>query len=258
MILCLDVGNSQIYGGVFEQDKLLLTFRHDTRQASTSDQFGIFLKNVLRENGTDAAKVEHISICSVVPSVDYSLRAACIKYFNLEPFMLQAGVKTGLKIKYRNTLELGADRIANAIAAMALFPNKNLIVVDLGTATTYCAISAEKEYLGGVIMPGMRLSMNALQTGTAKLFPVEIIQPDFTIGKTTEENIQSGLYYGQLGAMKLLIERIKKENFNGKQPIIIGTGGFSHLFVTEKYFDAHIPDLVLHGLRILLQLNAKR
>lgn len=258
MILCLDVGNSQIYGGVFDNEKLLLTFRHDTRQASTSDQFGIFLKSVLRENGIDSQQVDHIAICSVVPSVDYSLRAACIKYFDLEPFMLQAGVKTGLKIKYRNTLELGADRIANAIAGMGMFPNKNLIIVDLGTATTYCAISADKEYLGGVIMPGMRLSMNALQTGTAKLFPVEIIQPEFTIGKTTEENIQSGLYYGQLGAMKILIERIKKENFNGKQPIIIGTGGFSHLFVNQNYFDAHIPDLVLHGLRFLLQLNHKR
>lgn len=256
MILCLDVGNSQIYAGVFKKDKLLLTFRHDTRQSSTSDQLGIFLRNVLRENKLDPDKIKAISISSVVPSIDYSLRSACIKYFRLEPFVLQGDVITGLTRKTQGSkLELGADRIANAVAGMALFPQQNLIIIDLGTATTYCAISANKEYLGGVIMAGMRLSMHALQTNTAKLFPVEIIQPDFIIGKTTTEHIQSGLYYGQLGAMKMLIEKIQQDCFANQKATIIGTGGFSHLFASEKHFDVHIPDLVLHGLREVWLLN---
>ena len=156
MILCLDVGNSQLFGGVFAADNLQLRFRYDTRQIGSSDQIGIFLKNVLRENNLNNDKITQISICSVVPQLDYSLRSACIKYFHLEPFILQAGVKTGLQIKYRNPLEVGADRIANAIAATHHYPNQNILIIDFSTATIFCAISARKEYLGGVIMPGMR------------------------------------------------------------------------------------------------------
>src|SRR4051812_38031978 len=125
MILCLDVGNTQLYGGVFAGEKIQLRFRYPTQRGTTSDQAGIFLKNVLRENSIDFTAIKQIAICSVVPHMDYSLRSACIKYFNIDPFMLQAGVKTGLKIKYRNPLEVGADRIANAIAANKQFPQKN-------------------------------------------------------------------------------------------------------------------------------------
>lgn len=257
MKLCLDVGNSQIFGGVFDNEKLLLTFRHDTKQGNTSDQFGIFLKSVLRENNIDSQLITAIAICSVVPGIDYSLRAACIKYLGIEPFMLQVGVKTGLKIKYRNPLELGADRMANAIAAVNLFPQKNIIAIDFGTATTFCAISAQKEYLGGVIMPGMRLSMTALQANTAKLSTVEIIRAPTALGRTTAESIQSGLYFSQLGAMQIITQKIKQQTFNNEPVIIIGTGGFAHLFTQEACFDAHLPDLVLHGLRLVLQLNVK-
>lgn len=255
MILCLDVGNSQLYGGVFNGETIQLRFRHDTKLSGSSDDLGLFLKSVLRENAIATEQIKQIAICSVVPHIDYSLRAACKKYFDIEPFVLQAGVKTGLKIKYRNPLEVGADRITNAIAAAQLYPQQNIIVVDLGTATTVCVINAAKEYLGGVIMAGMRISMGALQNNAAKLFPVEIVTPESIIGRSTAESIQSGLYYGQLGLIREVVQRITREAFNDQAPVVIGTGGFAYLFANENIFHTIQPDLVLHGLRIALQLN---
>jgi type III pantothenate kinase len=258
MILCLDVGNSNIYGGVFHGDNIHLRFRHATMRDVTSDQLGVFLTSVLNANNIDPKKITQIAICSVVPPIDYSLRAACIKYFSLEPFVLQAGVKTGLKINYRNPLEVGADRIANAIAAIHHFPKKNIIIIDFGTATTVCAVSANKDYCGGVILAGIRISMDALQAKAAKIPSVEIISPEIIIGRSTIENVQSGLYYGQLGAVREVTQRLTQEIFLGKPTVIIGTGGFVHLFEKENIFSIVIHDLVLHGLRLALQLNTKK
>lgn len=255
MTLCIDVGNTNLLGGVFAKDQIKLRFRYDTRQASTSDQLGIFLKSVLRENQIDSISIQQIALCSVVPKIDYSLISACIKYFDIEPFVLQPGVKTGLKIKTRNPLEVGADRIANAIAAVHHFPNENIIVVDLGTATTCCAITANKEYLGSTIMAGIKLSMEALQTNTAKLSAVRIIKPDNIVGRTTDENIQSGLFYGHLGAIREFIIRFAQEVFTNKPPLILGTGGFAYLFENENLFNQVLPDLVLEGLYLALALN---
>ena len=156
MILSLDVGNTQIYGGVFDQEKMLISFRRNSKQGSSSDEVGVFLRMVIRENGIDPTLITQIVLCSVVPEVIFSLKGACQKYFKLTPFILQAGVKTGLRIKYRNPLEVGADRIANSIAATHLFPNKNLNLVDLGTATTFCAVSKSCDYLGGSIIAGLK------------------------------------------------------------------------------------------------------
>lgn len=256
MILCLDIGNSQIYGGVFNDDVIQVRFRYNSNLGSTSDQLGVFLRSVLRENDIESTQIERIAICSVVPHMDYSLRSACVKYFNREPFLLQAGKKTGLKIQYRNPQEVGSDRIANAIAATHLFPKKNLIVVDFGTATTLCAISANKEYLGGVILAGMRLSMEALEKNTAKLRPVEIITPQIILGRSTTESIQIGLYYSQLATVRSLSQDIKAHYWPDEEFLLIGTGGFAHLFAADKIFDHILPDLVLHGLRIALDINA--
>lgn len=255
MILCLDVGNSHIFGGVFRENKLLLQFRHDANQQSTSDQLGVFLRVVLREHRLDPDKVKQIAISSVVPALDYSLRAACLKYFNLEPFLLKAGAKTGLNIKYRNPQEVGADRIANAIAAAHSFPDKNIIVASFGTATTVCAILKNKSYLGGTILAGVRLCMQALQNNAAKLPPVEIIRAKNVAGRTTVEGIQSGLYFGHLGAVREVISRTIKEVFQGEHPVIIGTGGFVHLFESEKLFTKIVPDLILQGLHVAIKLN---
>lgn len=256
MILCLDVGNTQIYGGLFDKDKMVLSFRKNSKSGASSDETGIFLRTAIRENGYDPSKIRQIAICSVVPEVIYSLRGACMKYFNINPFILQAGVKTGLKVKYRNPLEVGADRIANSIAATHLYPNQNTIIVDLGTATTFCAVTKEKDYLGGSIVAGLRLCMEALQSKTAKLPSVEIISMHEALGRSTVESIQSGLYYGHLGGMKEIIERITKECFHNEKPFVIGTGGFSSLFEKEKVFDVIVPDLVLKGMLIALQYNA--
>lgn len=259
MILSLDVGNTQIYGGVFEgspgKEKMLVAFRRSSKQGSSSDEVGVFLRMVIRENGIDPAHIKHIVLCSVVPEVVYSLRGACQKYFNINPFILQAGVKTGLKIKYRNPLEVGADRIANSIAATTLYPGKNLILVDLGTATTFCSVSAEKDYLGGSIIAGLKLSMESLEAKTAKLPSVEIVAKNHVLGLSTVESLQSGLFYGHLGSMREIIHRISDECFKDQKPLIIGTGGFSSLFEKEKIFDAIIPDLVLKGNLIALALN---
>ncbi len=256
MILCLDVGNTQIYAGLFDGDRMVLSFRKNSKNGASSDETGIFLLTAIRENGFDPGKVKKIAICSVVPEVIYSLRGACMKYFNINPFILQAGVKTGLKIKYRNPLEVGADRIANSIAGTHLYPGKNLILIDLGTATTFCAVTKDKDYLGGSIVAGLRLCMEALESKTAKLPSVEIVSMHESLGRSTTESIQSGLYYGHLGTIKELTERITKECFQGEKPLVIGTGGFSHLFEKEKVFDEIIPDLVLKGMLIALQYNA--
>ena len=255
MILCLDVGNSQIYGGVFEKDQLRLQFRKTSKAGCSSDESGIFLKSVLRENGMDPKEIDKIAICSVVPDALYSLKGCCQKYFDIEPFVLQPGVKTGLKIKYRNPSEVGADRIADAIAAVQLYPNKNVIVVDFGTATTVCAINKDKVFLGGNIVPGVRVSMEALEARTAKLPMVEIIRPKTSVGRSTVESIQSGLYWCHVGMIRELTSRMTEEVFAGESPVVIGTGGFAHLFSGEKLFDVVIPDLILKGLYLALQAN---
>jgi type III pantothenate kinase len=255
MILCLDIGNSQIFGGVFENGILRVSFRQDTTQTQTSDQYGIFLRSVIRENAIDPTVIKHIAICSVVPNLDYSIIAACKKYFALEPFILQTGVKTGIKIKYSNPMEIGADLIASAIAAVKYYPNQNVIIVDFGTATTICPISADKEFLGGIILPGMRLGMESLQANTAKLPCVRIIKPVKILGNSTVESIQAGLYYGQLAAVSEIVRLVTLEVFKDEVPSVIGTGGFAHLFADAHAFTKIIPNMVLDGLFHALKMN---
>jgi type III pantothenate kinase len=187
--------------------------------------------------------------------MDYSLRAACLKYFSIEPFFLQAGVRTDLTIEYVNAAELGADRIANAIAACHLFPNKNLIIIDFGTATTFCVINQKKSYLGGVILPGVRLAADALAKNTAKLPSVEIIKIDQVVGRSTIESMQSGVFYGAIGACRELITRIKKEMYADTDAIVLATGGFASLFAQQGLYDHLLPDLVLLGIRRAAELN---
>ncbi len=256
MILCLDVGNSLVVGGVFAGEELRFQFRVTTHGKPTSDELGVFLRSALRENDIDPAGFDAIAMCSVVPDLIHSLRSACLKYFELEPFVLQPGVKTGLRIKYSDPREVGTDRIADAIAATHRFPGEDLIVVDFGTATTIEVVTGERDYLGGAILPGVRLSMEALDAGTAKLPAVEIVAPTLAIGRSTTESIQAGLYFGTLGAIRLLIDRITEEAFAGRRPIVVATGGFSSLYRDEPDFDHVIPDLILHGLRLALAMNS--
>ncbi len=255
MLLCLDVGNTQIHGGVFDDDGLCCQFRKSTSPLGTTDELGIFFTTVLRENGVDPQQVNQVAICSVVPAALYSLRGAAEKYFHCEPFVLQAGVKTGLKIKYRNPAEVGADRIANAMAAVLLHPGKDLIVVDCGTATTIEVITATGDYLGGAILPGVGVSAETLASHTAKLPRVEITRPETALGRSSVESIQSGLYHGHVGAVRHLISLVAIEAFHAQKTLVIGTGGFARMFADEGLFDEVVPELVLTGLRHAHALN---
>lgn len=248
MLLCLDVGNTHILGGVFDKDNLLARFRYATHLIGTADQFGIFLLNILQANNLAASDISATAVSSVVPGCDYTIRHTISLYIKSSYYMLQGGVKTGLHIRYKNPAEVGADRIANAIGAIHEFPNKNLIIIDMGTATTVDAVSKKRDYLGGAILPGLRLGMESLRTNTAKLMEVDIETPAVFIGRTTRESIQTGLYYGQLGALKEIIHGMKQEIFTDEMPLIIGTGGFSQLYKEKSLFDVILPDLVLQGL----------
>jgi len=258
MLLCLDVGNTQIFGGVYDGEDLRATFRRTSNIRASSDEYGTFFRAVLRENGVDPNEIDSAAICSVVPDVVHSLRNCFRKYFRVEPFLLQPGAKTGLKIRYRNPLEVGADKIANAIGAVARFPGRNLLIVDFGTATTLCAVTAEKEYLGGIITPGIYTSMAALESNTARLPPVEIVRPVEVLGRSTIESIQSGLYYGALATMRSLVGSVTQQYFAEGKPVTIGTGGFGRLFEEERLFDAFVPELSLIGLRRAIGLSASR
>ena len=256
MILALDVGNSQIYCGVFDNLELKIQFRHASTSRSSSDEIGVFLRGALRENNVDPEQIETIAISSVVPELNYSLRSCCQKYFSIEPMIMRPGIKTGLKIAYKDPKEVGSDRIADAIGAVKLFPERNLIGVDFGTATTVCAISKDRTFLGGNIMPGVRLAMEALEAKTAKLPSVEIKPTRSAIGKTTVDSIQSGLYWSNVGMVRELTKRITEEVFADEPPLIIATGGFAHLFDRESLFDHVVSDLILTGLLEALRLNA--
>ena len=255
MILVLDVGNSQIFCGVFRQDELVSQCRYASTGKGSSDEIGVFLRGALRENGVCPASIKTIAISSVVPELNYTLRSCCQKYFAIEPMILRPGLKTGLKIAYKDPKEVGSDRIADAMGAMKLFPNRNLVVVDFGTATTVCAITKDRIFLGGNIMPGMRLAMEALEAKTAKLPSVEIKPVRTAVGKTTIESIQGGLYWSNVGMVRELVSRISAEVFAEEAPLVIATGGFSNLFHREDLFDHVVSDLILVGLIEALRLN---
>lgn len=250
MLLCLDVGNTQIFGGLFDaHHQLNMRFRLSSK-SQTSDEFAIFLIQVLKENQIQPKEVKKIAISSVVPHLDYSIRAACIKYFSITPFFIHSQMKTTLDIQYIQARELGADRIANAIAAIEMFPKENIIIIDFGTAMTFCAINDNSVYLGGSIFPGMRLLVDTLAKNTAKLPVVEVIPMSHAVAKTTVTGIQSGIYFGTLGACRELIKHYREEVFHHQPVKIIATGGFSGLFEKTGIYDEHVPDLILHGIRL--------
>ena len=255
MILVLDVGNSQIFCGVFDGDELVSQFRYASTSRGTSDEIGVFLRSALRENGIDPEAVKTVAISSVVPEVNYTLRSCCQKYFGIEPMILRPGLKTGLKIAYKDPKEVGSDRIADAMGAIKLFPDRNLIVVDFGTATTVCAITKDRVFLGGNIMPGIRLAMEALEAKTAKLPSVEIKPTRTAVGKTTIESIQSGLYWSNVGMVRELVSRISAEVYHDETALVTATGGSGILSHREDLFYHVVSDLILVGLIEALRLN---
>jgi type III pantothenate kinase len=249
MLLCLDVGNTNIVGTLFEGKKIGLRFRYATAQVGTSDQFGLFLRDILSTNGLDHAAVTAVAVSSVVPGVNFSIRHALTTYFpKAAQFTLQASAMPDTAIKSKNPSEVGADLIAGALGAIDAHPHKNLI--DLGTATTLAAVTKKAEFLGCVIMPGIRLAMESLKANTAKLMEVDIAQPTAYLGQSTRECIQNGLYYGHLGAMREIVAGYNRELFADEPAVVVGTGGFSQMFKDQKVFDDIQPDLVSQGIRV--------
>ena len=257
MILCLHIGNTHVVGGVFDGQDFKTEFRQTSHARMSTDEFGLFLRGVLLASDIPPRAITQAAMSSVLPEATFSLVVACRKYFGVEPFVIRAGVRTGLKIRYRNPLEVGADRIANAIAAVHRFPDRELVVAGFGTATTFCAIGADKTYLGGVILPGIRISLESLVTRGARLSSVEISAVDHVIGRSTAESIQSGLYHGQIGMAREIIGHIRSEAFGGRQPLVVGTGEFAGLFEASGLLDVTRPQLVLEGLLLANTMNSK-
>jgi type III pantothenate kinase len=254
MILVMDVGNSNIVLGVYEGKKLLYHWRMGTDREKTSDEFGMFIVSLFNNEKIDIRSVEAVIIASVVPPIMYSLEHAIKKYFKLEPMIIGPGLKTGINIKYENPREVGADRIVNAVSAFETYGGP-LIIVDFGTATTFCAITSKGEYLGGVICPGVKISAEALFQKAAKLPRIELAKPESVIGRNTVVSMQSGIVYGYVGQVDYIVNRMKKE-MKEDNIKVIATGGLARLISTESTSINEINGfLTLEGLRIIYEKN---
>lgn len=253
MFLAIDVGNTHVMLGVYQNDEIKVYWRLATRRDSTEDELGMIVKNLLQNSNLNMADINQIAISSVVPPLMYSLERMARKYFELEPLIIGPGIKTGLNIVTDNPREVGADRIVNAVAALNLYGGP-LIIVDFGTATTYCAISGEGDYLGGVIAPGIGISMEALFEKAAKLPRVEIVRPPRVIGKDTITSMQSGIVFGFVGQVDGIVRRISTEL--GGDPFVVATGGFASLIARESETIKEVNALLtLEGLRLISKLN---
>ena len=254
MIFVMDIGNSNIKTAVFDGERMVKRWRCATDLTMTSDQYGIIMADLFRYHGLEMRSISGIMISSVVPTVNYTIEHMCRDYFGIEPRLLAPGMKTGLNIRYENPRELGSDRIANAVAAQALYGGP-CIFIDFGTATTYGVLSDRNEFLGGAIGPGMRMMNRALSTGTAKLPSIELVMPQQAIGRTTVANIQTGILYGFIGSIERIVQEMKREI--GREDVrVIATGGMAYLVAdNSEVIDEINPDLTLTGLRIIYEKN---
>lgn len=259
MLLVCDVGNTNIKFGIYDKDALITSFRIGTDKVKTSDEYGIFVRGMLGEEGISFSEISDVIISSVVPEVMHSIENLSMKFCNKMPYIVGQGLKTGLNIKYHNPSQVGADRVVNAVAAHEIYGG-SLIILDLGTATTFCAVTQNADYLGGAIAPGIKISADALFTKTSMLPNVEIIKPESPLGKNTVWAIQSGLYYGYVGLIDNIIDKTMQEmNQMNEQDIkVIATGGMSKMMTQESKHDIIIDrELTLKGLKIIYDKNKK-
>ncbi|MDX1805884.1 MAG: type III pantothenate kinase [Paenisporosarcina sp.] len=253
MILVLDTGNTNIVLGVYHSDELIHHWRMETDRYKTEDEYGMQVKALFNHAGIEFSQIHGIIISSVVPSIMFSLERMCQKYFGLKPLVVGPGVKTGLNIKYENPREVGADRIVNAVAAIEEY-GPPLIIVDFGTATTYCYINEKGEYMGGAIAPGIGISTEALFTKASKLPRIELTKPENVVGKNTVSAMQAGIVYGYVGQVEGIVSRMKAQS--KEQPTVIATGGMANLIASEStVIDKIDPYLTLKGLHIIYERN---
>jgi type III pantothenate kinase len=268
MLLALDVGNTNTVLGLYRltpvasaedsaqpapNSELIAHWRVTTHHTQTSDEYGVLFVSLFNMHGIAVDEVKHIIISSVVPPVEGTLRRVCEKYFHLQPLFVEPGIKTGMPVLVDNPTELGADRLVNAIAAFERYGGP-CIVVDFGTATTFDVISAKGEYLGGAISPGLGISADALFARAARLGRVDVKRPQKVIGTNTVTHLQSGLYYGYIGLVDGILERMIKEL--GTDVRVISTGGLARQISGDSRYIAEIDDmLTLDGLRILFERN---
>jgi type III pantothenate kinase len=247
MILTIDVGNTNITCGVFDADEIVASFRITTKMPRTSDEYGMMLSNLIEQNDLHPADIKDAIICSVVPNVMHSLQGGLVKYFNITPIIVEAGIETGIRIVTSNPQQIGADRIADAVGAYEIYGGP-VLVIDFGTATTYDFIDETGAFQGGITAPGIRISARALWEDAAKLPEIEIKKPEKILGKDTITSMQAGLVYGQIGQTEYIINKVKKE-VGLKELRTVVTGGLGRIIATETdAVDVYDPNLTLKGI----------
>ncbi|WP_147535893.1 type III pantothenate kinase [Bacillus marasmi] len=253
MIFVFDVGNTNIVLGVYDNDELKHHWRIETNRNRTEDEYGMVVKQLFDHAKLSFSEINGIIISSVVPPIMFALERMCNKYFHVKPVVVGPGIKTGLNIKYENPREVGADRIVNAVAAIHEYGSP-LIIVDFGTATTYCYVNEHSQYMGGAIAPGIGISTEALYSRAAKLPRIEIVRPEHVIGKNTVAAMQAGILYGYVGQVEGIVQRMKDQS-----PVpakVIATGGLATLIAEEsKVIDVVDPYLTLKGLKLIYKRN---
>ncbi|WP_291578449.1 type III pantothenate kinase [Clostridium sp. UBA6640] len=255
MIFVLDVGNTNIVLGIYKGKELLVDWRLSTDHKRSSDEYGIQVRELFEQNNIKISDIEGVIISSVVPNIMYSLEHMIRKYFDKTPIVVGPGVKTGINIKYDNPKEVGADRIVNAVSAFDIYKS-SMIIIDFGTATTFCAITKNGDYLGGTICPGIKISSDALFEKAAKLPRVELSKPETIICKNTVASMQAGIVYGYIGQVDYIVRKMKEEMVakGEDEPIVIATGGLAKLIAEESStIDKVESFLTLDGLRIIYE-----
>ena len=257
MILTLDVGNTNMTGGVFRDDEIVATFRMTTKIPRTSDEYGMVLFNLLSQNDIQPKDIKDAIICSVVPDVMHSLASAMIKYLDIKPIIVGADIETGLRIQLPNPRQVGADRIVDAVAAYELYGGP-VLVMDYGTATTYDLVNEDGVFVGGITAPGIAISAKALWEDAAKLPKIEIAKPEKVIGNDTITSMQSGLVYGQIGQAEYLIKKVKEES--GMENIkVVATGGLGRIISeSTDAIDIYDANLTLKGIYLVYKKQNRR